>query len=175
MGWRTGRSARPASHWLLLRYFAISALLVVTIVAVVAAYAMRDRLRLKIASVNVPVPPKAAQSAPPSNRTPPPLRGAAPWALSAVPECFQQTSKATGTLAYVLGHLAPGAVMLRPGSVVRAADCVVTVRSDSVELDRRSDRLLVPAPSRLYRRSGGYALLEGEPTGYVLRNYVITK
>ena len=159
----------------MLRYLLLSAVIVVTIVAIVAAYAMRDRLKLKVASVNVRVPPKAAQSAPPDGVTPPPLRGSAPWALSAVPECFTPTSKATGTLTYVLRHLPPGARMLRPGAVVDAADCRVVVGQTGVAVERRSDRLVVPAPARLYRSGDALGLLAATPTGYVLRDYVVTR
>jgi hypothetical protein len=119
----------------------------------------------------VKVPPKAAQAPPPSKRVAAAFVGDAPWALSALPECFTQQSKSNGPLKYVLAQLPTGAAMLRPGSVVDVADCRVAVTADTVLVTRGSDRLRVPPISRLYRAPGSLALLRGADDGFELRVY----
>jgi hypothetical protein len=141
-------------------------------VAVVAGYANRDRIRLKIASVYASVPPKAAQTPPPSARQAVAFRGDAPWALSALPECFSQISKSTSpTLDYVLAHLPKGATMVRPPHDLSYADCKVRIAGDAIYVDRGADRLRVPPPARLYVNDGQVALLRGGVGGYELRVY----
>lgn len=139
---------------------------------IVGVYWNREQLAIRIKSVFVPVPPKAAQTPPPSKRT---NSGAfiadAGWALSVLPECFTQTSKSTGPLKYVLADLPSGARMLRPGATVDSADCHVTVTADTVVVIRGSDRLRVPPVARLYEAPGSIALLRGAGDGFELRVY----
>lgn len=140
--------------------------------AIVGIYWNREQLAIRIKSVFVPVPPKAAQTLPPSKRG---NAGAfvadAGWALSVLPECFTQTSKSTGPLKYVLANLPSGAQMLRPGATVDSADCHVTVTTATVVVTRGSDRLRVPPVARLYQAPGSIALLRGSDDGFELRVY----
>lgn len=141
-------------------------------VAIIAGYANRDRLRLKIASVTPSVPPKAAQTPQSSKRPSTAFRGDAPWALSALPECFEPESKTTGPLAYVLAHLGSNAQPVRSMETLHAADCTVRVRGEEIDVDRGADRLRIPPPARLYRLPGfGVALLRGAGHGFELRTY----
>lgn len=139
--------------------------------AIAGIYANRENLAIRIKSVFVPVPPKAAQSPPPSKRTSTAFVGDAPWALSALPECFTQTSKSTGPLNYVLANLPSGASMLRPGASMDVANCHVAIEGDSVIVSRGSDRMRIPAPARVYEAHGTTALLRGARGGYELRVY----
>jgi hypothetical protein len=140
-------------------------------VAIVAGYANRDRIRLKIASVTASVPPKAAQTPPPSARRSTAFHGDAPWALSALPECFAQVSKTTGPPRYVLAHLPKGATMVRPPQDLTFADCKLHVAGETIYVQRGVDRLRVPPPARLYVSDGEVALLRGGAGGYELRVY----
>lgn len=141
-------------------------------VAIVAGFANRDRIRLKIASVYASVPPKAAQTPPPSARNARAFVGDAPWALSALPECFDQLSKSTSpTLDYILAHLPKGAAMVRPPQTLQYADCTVRVVDDMVYVDRGQDHLRVPPPARVYTGGAYVALLRGGVGGYELRVY----
>jgi hypothetical protein len=138
---------------------------------VVAGYVNREKLAIKIKSVFVPVPPKPAQAGA-EGRSAGSFRGDAPWALSALPECFDQTSKSTApALGYVLQHLPAGASMVRPPATLRYADCTLHVTGDQVLVDRGSDRLRIPPQSRIYTAPGTLALLRGSNGGYELRVY----
>jgi len=139
---------------------------------VVGVYWNRQQLAIRIKSVFVKVPPKAAQTPPPSKRH---ANGGfyadAGWALSVLPDCFTQTSKSTGPLKYVLANLPSGAQMLRPGASVSSGDCRVRVTSDTVVVARGTDRLRVPPVARLYEAPGAVALLRGGEGGFELRVY----
>ncbi|HKU68895.1 MAG TPA: hypothetical protein VJP85_14065 [Candidatus Baltobacteraceae bacterium] len=128
-------------------------------------------IAIKIKSVFVKVPPKAAQGGPPSKRANAAFVADAGWALSVLPECFTQTSKSTGPLKYVLANLPAGASMLRPGASVESADCRVNVTADTVVVTRGFDRLRVPPIARLYQAAGHVALLRGADDGFELRVY----
>jgi hypothetical protein len=118
-----------------------------------------------------------------------PLTGDAPWALSALPECFRQTYAVRGPLAYVNAHLAPGAPprnrwhRARAGRLV-AADCTVVLMGRTALVTRGDTRLVVPADARfsiagdrlvLDRYAGGaedvrvYALRDGKAPVFAAR------
>ena len=141
-------------------------------VAVVAAYANRGRLRLQIASVQASVPPKVSQTEPPTRRQAVPFTGDAPWALSALPECFFPASESTAaSLSYVLAHLPRGAAMVRPPARLTYHDCTIRVAGDEVFVDRGKDRLRIPPPVRLYAAGRSLAVLRVTDGHYELRNY----
>lgn len=129
-------------------------------------------LALKIKSVYAPVPPKVSQTVPPAKRTHSNVTGDAPWALSALPECFVPQSKTTGRPKYVLAHLPPGLTQARSGDVFHYGDCLVRVQGQSLLVDRGGDHLRVPPPADLYYGKNMIALLRGVPGGYDLRVYV---
>jgi hypothetical protein len=134
-------------------------------------YWNRENLAIRIRSVFVKTPPKAAQTPPPVNHREGAFTADASWALSALPECFMQTERASGPLKYVLQQLPPDAAMVRPGSAIDVADCHVAIEGESVLVTRGSDRLRIPAPARLYEAAGSVALLRGANNGYELRIY----
>ncbi len=141
-------------------------------VVIVAGYANRERLGLKVASVNVSVPPRAAQTPPPSKRRAVAFKGDATWALSALPECFVEQSKSTSrTLKYVMAHLPIDLQMVRPPRTLHYADCAVHIVGETIYVDRGADRLRIPPPARLYAGGRHLALLLGTEGGYELRVY----
>lgn len=140
--------------------------------AIVAGYVNREQLAIKIKSVFVPVPPKAAQREAEGPRKAVAFTGDAPWALSALPECFEQTSKSTApTLQYIEGHLPSGAAMVRPPAKLQYADCTVRVVGDEVLVDRGADHMRIPPQARIYTAPGSLSLLRGANGGYELRVY----
>ena len=118
-----------------------------------------------------PAPPKASQTEPPAKRPHSNVTGDAPWALSALPECFAPESKTTGPASFVMAHLPRGLTQARSGDVFHYADCVVRVQGQTVLVDRGSDHLRVPPPADLYYGDNVLALLRGVPGGYDLRVY----
>lgn len=98
--------------------------------------------------------------------------GDAPWALSALPECFAPISKTTGPARYVLAQLPSGLVMARPGVTLYYADCRVRVGDGVAYVDRGTDHLRIPPVSRIYYAPGRLALLRGGAGGLDLRVYV---
>jgi hypothetical protein len=139
--------------------------------AIVAGYYNREKLAIKIKSV--PVTPKPAQAEAEGARRPRAFTGDAPWALSALPECFDQTSKSTSpTMPYILAHLPKGAAMVRPPATLRYADCTLRVSADGeVLVDRGNDHMRIPPQARIYTAPGNIALLRGAEGGYELRVY----
>lgn len=147
----------------MLRYFAIATVIVLTIVVYVTA---RTRLGLP-GHVNfwkVATPPPKADD----------VTGNAPWALSALPDCFEQTSETTGSAAYVAARLPAGAQLVAAGTHLNYGPCTIFVRRDELLVTRGSDRLRVPPQTRLYRIDGTLALLRTSGTTTTLRIYDIT-
>jgi hypothetical protein len=134
-------------------------------------YWNREQLAIRIKSVFVRVPPKAAPTEPPSNGGSPAFVANAGWALSVLPECFTQTQKVTGPAKYVISQLPKGASMLHPGASVDVADCHVTVNGDTVLVTRGNDKIRIPPIARLYAAPGSLALLRGADDGLELRVY----
>jgi hypothetical protein len=139
---------------------------------VAAGFYAHPDIAIKIKSVFVKVPPKAAQTPPPSKRAAGTFVANAGWALSALPECFTQIEKVTGPPKYVLARVPQGASMLRTGTVIDTADCRIAVTGNTVVITRGSDRLSVPPIARLYQvPDGSLALLRAADDGYELRVY----
>ena len=155
----------------LLRYLALSSAIVLAVFVVVGTWFNREKIALEIKSVYASVPPKVSQTAPPSKRHTTTVFGDAPWAMSALPECFQQQSKTTGPYGYVMAHLPPGMTMLRSGETATFGDCALQVKGDTVLVTRGSDRLRIPPVARLYRNGSTVALVRSGNGGLELRVY----
>ena len=153
------------------RYLALSTLIVFSVAVLVAGWMNRDLIRIKIASVYAPVSPKPVQSGPVTPRSPVPLHGDAPWALSALPECLVQMSETTGPAAYTTAHLPPGSVPVRGPATLRYGDCTISVSGDEAIVTRGADRFHIPPKIRFYRTSQTLALLRAEEGGTELRVY----
>jgi hypothetical protein len=149
----------------MLRYFAIATVIVTGTVVAIAGWTNRDLIRIKIASVYASAAPKPEASSRIGRGTGTGLSGDAPWALSALPECLTQTSKATGTRQYALAHLPSGAVPVAPPASLRFGDCTISVTGREAYVRRGSDRFRIPPPVRFYRAPGALALLRGNAAG----------
>lgn len=159
----------------MLRYFALSAAIVLAVVVGIAGWVYRDALRIKIASVYAPVPPKPQSSNAPGAGSAKGLRGDAPWALSALPECLMQTSESTGPLAYVVGHLPAGVEPVTPPATLAYADCTIFLTDREAYVRRGNDRFRIPPRVRLFRGPGVLALLREDASGNELRVYQPTE
>jgi hypothetical protein len=155
----------------MLKYLVVSAVIVVGTAVVVAAWVNRDLIRIKIASVYARVPAKpgaatGAKAAPDGA-----LRGDAPWALSALPECLTQTSESNGPSAYVRTRLPAAATEIVPPATLVYGDCTIRVVGEEAYVLRGSDRLRIPPRVRFYRADGLLALLRETSAGAELRVY----
>ncbi len=155
----------------MIRYLVLSTVIVVGVAVVVAGWVNRDLIRIKLASVYARVPAKLGGATGLEREAGAPLYGDAPWALSALPECLEQTSESRGSLAYVRAHLPPAAVAIRPPAVLRYGDCSITIADDEAFVRRGSDRLRIPPRAQFYRADGLLALMRESPSGDELRVY----
>ncbi|HTZ55649.1 MAG TPA: hypothetical protein VMB20_11355 [Candidatus Acidoferrum sp.] len=148
----------------MLRYFAIATVIVLTI----AVYAtMRAHLGSLPGHVNFW---KATAPPPPADS----VTGNAPWALSALPDCFAQRSETSGSATYVEARLPAGAQPVPAGARLTYGPCTILVRRGELLVERGSDRLRVPPESRLYTVNGTLALLRTSGSTTDLRIYDIT-
>ena len=136
----------------MIRYVAIASAIVIAAILVIVSIgrvtASRDAVASsKLASPGVPRREGA------SDATAAPLAGDAPWALSALPDCFRQLHAIRGGQAYVNAHLAQIAApraswhRARRGRLA-TADCVVTIAGRSALVTRGDTRLRVPPDAR---------------------------
>jgi hypothetical protein len=131
------------------RYYAIATALVIGAL-VIGANSARPGRPLDVKSVQATGSPSPPRPQPPSTLVPPGVTGAAPWALSALPECFVQESQARGSLRYVLAQLPPQATLLPSHVVSRAGDCALHVFVNSALVERGSERLTIPGNARFW-------------------------
>jgi hypothetical protein len=155
----------------LLRYLILSTVIILGVGVLVAAWANRDLIRIKIGSAYAHVQPKGADSGVPAQPQSAMLRGDAPWALSALPECLTQVSESSGPRRYVRARLPAGAAAIVPPATLVYGDCTITIAGDQAYVRRGDDRLHIPPHVQFYRASGLLALLREDSHGTQLRVY----
>lgn len=155
----------------MLRYYAIATGLVLAIAVLVTAWSNRELIRIKISGTNLHVPPKSGEAQPFRGASSAALRGDAPWALSALPECLRQRSEATGPRAFVLAHVPPGMTVVAPGSNLVYSACTISVGDGEAYVTRGPDRLRIPPHVQFYRAPGVLALVRSSGSVYELRIY----
>ena len=146
----------------MLRYYAIATVIVLTIAVIVT---MRVHLMLP-GHVNFW---KATAPPPPPDDT----IGDAPWALSALPDCFVQRSETTGTQAYVDTQIPAGAQPVPDGMRLSYGPCTILVRKGELLVERGSDQLRVPPRATLYKSGNTLVLVRATGKTAVLRTYEI--
>ncbi len=155
----------------MLRYYAIATGIVFAVAIIATAWVNRDLIRIKIASVNVRVPPKAGDPYGLGGLSHGALRGDAPWALSALPDCLHQRAESSGSLDYVRSHLPAGVAPVPAGSKLVYGPCTISVADGEAYVTRGSDRLRIPPHVQLYRAPGVLALLRSSGSNGELRVY----
>jgi hypothetical protein len=141
-----------------IRYLALSTFIVLTIAIAIAAWVNRDLIRLKIASVYARVPVKPGESQAPRSGSTAGLRGDAPWALSALPECVRQQSESRGTPLYVRAHVPPNASPIVPPDNLRYGNCTIAVRGWEAFVRRGNDVFRIP-PRVQFFKSGNLLVM----------------
>jgi hypothetical protein len=152
------------------RYLALSTVIVVGTVVVVAGWMNRDLIRIKIASVYARSAKEGPSSAPGAGGGAP-LRGDAPWALSALPDCLTQIAESTGSLSYVRARMPSGAVRVAPPATLVYGSCAISIVGDEAYVRRGKDRLRIPPHVRFYRAAGLLVLIRETPGKVALRVY----
>jgi hypothetical protein len=152
------------------RYYLIATLLVASALLVGTAVQWR-KAALEVASVQSSGTPSASR--PQAQTTYPPrgVRGRAPWALSALPECFVQDSEARGTAAFVRAHLPSGAQPVPSGSRLVSADCTLRVGLHSATVERGTEFLVIPPQAAFFIVGRRLALVRRDAAGAELRIY----
>ena len=143
----------------MLRYFAIATILVVGAIVIAAHFAGSSK-PLGVASVRAtgtPSAPRTEPTAMPAHAAG--VVGNAPWALSALPECFVQDLVAHGTFAFARSKLPAAMQPISAGYRLRSVDCILHVRAHSGVVDRGTERLVIPPDSRFFWSSSQLALL----------------
>lgn len=162
----------------MLRYFVVATVLVVGAGLIVVAL-HPFRFTIAVGAGRGTMAPKPAASLQPERRTPRGLRGDAPWALSALPECLIQVQEWHGTLESVRARLAPDAREIAPPATLRYADCTIFVSKRQATVVRGDTRLRIPPFSRFFRLAdNGIALVrstgcERRDCSAVLRIYAV--
>ena len=143
----------------MLRYLAISTVLVVGTLVAVTAY-HNEQVVIRVEGGRPTGPPrftdKERDAAGALSR---PLHGDAAWALSALPECLVQTQEWRGTLRFALAHMPRGEKAIVPPAVLHYADCTISIDGTEATVRRGPDELRIPPVSRFYHVHGGIALL----------------
>jgi hypothetical protein len=150
-----------------LRYYVLSTFIVCAGILIGALFVHGGSVAIKVASVYASVAPKPVNQGVLTG-TAPPFSGEAPWALSALPECFRQRSEITGPRAFVLAHL-PAGVAIR-SAVLHAHDCTVTIDASRAVVTRGTDRLLL-AQSTFYRIGADLGVLHRDGRFAEFRRY----
>ncbi len=136
----------------MLRYYLIATALVVGALSFGAAF-YRPGKPLELAAVRATGSPSAARFQGASTKTPEPVTGDAPWALSAFPGCFAQIERVRGPRAYVLERLPASRRPVPSGATLRSGACTVGVLARGLRLARGEERLRV-GRSQLFETDG---------------------
>lgn len=153
------------------RYLILSTVIVVGAAVAATAWVNRDLIRIKITGAHVRASAQGGAANAWPRRTPAALRGDAPWALSALPECLTQTSESFGSPTYVRARLPRDAVRVVPPATLVYGDCTITIAGEQAYVQRASDRLRIPPPVEFYRAPRLLALVRETPKGAQLRVY----
>lgn len=100
---------------------------------------------LQIRAVQASGSPSPPRREAPSNFHAGDFIGDAPWALSALPDCFVQQTVWTGLSENALRrHILAGSQAVGRGTVLRYRNCTLTVRARDAFVVRGADRFHVP-------------------------------
>jgi hypothetical protein len=153
----------------MIRYYLIATAIVVVIGGIVFAHRLATpNLKISAQASGTPTVETRVTEAP---STPRPFSGQGPWVLSALPECFDETSRVRGP-AGTLGAKVPSpGDRIAPGTTLRAGDCTLLVRAHDIWVDRGADRLRVPPDAALYRVDGHLTLIVRTGAQLEIRRY----
>jgi hypothetical protein len=157
------------------RYLALATILVLAVLLAVASIRNRPGAGgghpLYQTGQGTPGPPQTGGF----DRTPLPVTGPAPWALSALPECFRQVSSRAGPPAFARAGFPQAAKLVEAPATLHVADCTLAVAADSVTVRRGENVLVIPPVARLYTDAGGLILDRRDGSSEDVRVYATAK
>ncbi len=143
----------------MLRYYVLATLLVALLGSIFIARE-RHRAELRVASVQVTVPPKVTdQARDGAGHGPSRFTATGDWIMSALPSCFVQRERRSGPLPFVRAAVPSGALRIAAGTRFVRGACRVLVRADDVIVERGADRMRVSPPAELYRSGAALILV----------------
>lgn len=152
------------------RFYAAATLLVAVFVFVVTLRkASPPDLRIAARASGTP---SAARSEAAGGKGGQPVRGDAPWALSALPDCARQHLEVRDSVARVRAKI-PADAMPVEGELV-AGPCSIRVAANGIFIVRGDDRLRIPPPARLLHAGKRYYLYSENRNRAELRVYSFT-
>ncbi|MGB8626693.1 MAG: hypothetical protein WCD03_11090, partial [Candidatus Cybelea sp.] len=154
-----------------LKYLALSSVIIVGVAIGVATWVNRDLIRIKISSVYARVAPKPAAPTHSNGDRAAGFAGDAPWALSALPECLSQVSKSSGSARYVRGRIPSGAARIEPPARLTYGDCTIAITGNAAIVYRGADRFRIPPSVEFYRAAGLLAVVRESDGNVELRVY----
>ncbi len=158
----------------MLRYYAIATVIVLAVAVLATAWSAGSLMRLHFRSSNRPQPQQHLRFGDTSGVSSAAIGGDAPWALSALPDCFIQRTERTGSTTYVDAHLPRAAVPVAPGTRLTFGPCTIFVGNGELFVRRGADHMRVPPHAVLYRDGSRLLLLRTTGSTAVLRGYDIT-
>ncbi|HEY5340845.1 MAG TPA: hypothetical protein VIK27_07455 [Candidatus Aquilonibacter sp.] len=158
----------------MLRYYAIATVIVLGVAVLATAWTTGNWMRIRLAASKHPAPQQHLHLGDAGGPSPGALSGDAPWALSALPDCFAPQTETRGSVPYVRAHVPAGARALAAGARVAAGPCTIFVGRGELIVQRGADRLRVPPHAVLYRDGTSLILLRTTGFSAVLRTYTIT-
>jgi hypothetical protein len=140
-----------------IRYYLIATAIVVALGGLLFAHRLAPPdLRISAKPTGTPTVETRVAQAP---STPVPFSGQGAWVLSALPDCFDEQSRASGPAADLRAKVPPAADRIAPGTTLHVAACTLLVRPRDIWVDRGPDRLRVPPDAALYRVDGELTLV----------------
>ena len=153
----------------MLRYYLIATLIVVAIGSLLFARRLAaPDLRVSAQPTGTPSVPRADTRNDAAGARE--FTGSGTWVLSALPNCFEERSRARGAAAIVAAKIPSHAARIAPGTTLRSGACTIVVRPDEVWAQRGADRLRVPT-ARLYRSGGLLVLVTRTDAAVEIRRY----
>jgi len=149
----------------------MSTCIVLSIAVFATAWNNRELIKIMIAPTTLPAPPKPQPGVTLGARPDVPLRGDAPWALSALPDCLHEATVSRGTLGYVHAKMPPGASEVARGTELHYGPCTISYTGDEAIVTRGEDRLRIPPHLKLYMAVNILVLLRTTGPAGELRTY----
>jgi hypothetical protein len=126
---------------------------------------------LEVARVESSGSPSASRPQARSTLVPLDVNGNAPWALSALPDCFEEMLSARGTLPYVKAHLPAGGRAVAGSARLRSANCLLSIAPGRASVQRGTERLIVPPVTQFYAWPDRIGFVRHDARGAELRVY----